>query len=144
MMKQTNFINFTVTGKLGIEDIDNQHYDLASLINRLYDNYINKDLESINQIFPKLIQHIQLHFEYEEKIMIENKFDGFYSHKMEHRRFNNNLKMIVGDFLESQKLFDVGVLESIRRWYYNHIEIKDRKLVEYIKSRENLNEKGAS
>lgn len=139
-----NFINFTSAEILGIDSIDQQHFELASLINQLNNSFINQDFGSIKKYFHDLLLHIKLHFEHEEKLMIEEKFDGFYSHKMEHQRFYNNLKMLERESIESDKLFDIEVLESIRRWYFNHIEIKDRKLAEHIKSIDDINEKGVS
>lgn len=141
-MGQINFINLTSAETLEIDSIDKQHFELASLINKVNNSFINNDCESIKRNFHDLLLHMKLHFEHEEKLMIENKFDGFYSHKMEHQRFYSNLKMLEGESTESDKLFDIEILESIRRWYFNHIEIKDRKLAEYIKSIDDTNEKG--
>jgi hemerythrin len=137
-----DFINFTNDKRLGIQTIDNQHFELASLINQLYNNFENVDHESIKKAFSLLLHHIKLHFEHEEKLMIEHKFDGFYSHKMEHQQFYQNIKNVEHEFMKDQRIFDSTVLESLKRWFFNHIELKDRKLAEHIKCREDLYEKG--
>jgi hemerythrin len=139
-----DFINFTIDERLGIQTIDNQHFELASLINQLYNYFESDDYEAIKKTFPSLLQQIKLHFEHEEKLMIEHKFGGFYSHKMEHQQFYQNIKNVEHEFIKDQKIFDSTILESLRRWFFNHIELKDRKLAEHIKSREDLYEKGAN
>lgn len=129
-----NFIDLTKKESVSVSLLDEQHKLLAEIVNILHDSLLKKDVDSIKINLNKLIEHIEIHFESEEKLMKEKKSDGYFSHKLEHDRFYNQLVQTVDEFNRSSVGINEERLESIKKWFFNHIEIKDKKCGAFLNS----------
>jgi hemerythrin len=67
--------------------------------------------------------------------MKENNFPGYYSHKLEHDRFYKQISDTAGSFINNEELLGMDELSGIRRWFFNHIEIKDRICGQFLKDK---------
>jgi len=133
-----NFIELQEEYKTCILSIDREHEIMAGLVNSIYDA-MDKNVKSV--LLPKLnilLGSVEGHFANEEKLMTKNKFPGYYSHKLEHDRFYNQISTKVREYERDDTPIGIDDLKGIRHWFFNHIEIKDKKLCAF------LTEKGIS
>lgn len=127
-----SFINFTQEDKVNLPSIDDQHKSMAEIINSIYDGVIAADKKTILNHLNKFLEIIKTHFEDEERLMKNNHFPGYISHKLEHDRFYRQILLTTDQF--SKGLENVGIeqLKGIKRWFFNHIEINDKKLGKFL------------
>jgi hemerythrin len=122
-----SFIDWSEEENVKIEIIDEQHKNIVSLINELYEilgssrNFLEKNL------LERLLKNLRVHFDTEEKLMKESKFPNFISHKMEHDRFFNKIQNFYAQYENGDEKLNLELLNSIKRWLFNHLEINDRK-----------------
>lgn len=122
-----SFITFTEKDKVNIKLMDKQHKTMISIVNKIYKDLKAHKIEDILISFEKLIKLLKEHFEYEERLMKETEFEGYYSHKLEHDRM---LKKTIDSFqsLKKDKTFlKEEHLVGIKNWFFNHLELSDKK-----------------
>jgi hemerythrin-like metal-binding protein len=66
--------------KIGFKVIDDQHADIVNCINELYIMRFNGEL-AIRPIITKLKKHINVHFNFEESLMLHCNYPGYDQHK---------------------------------------------------------------
>lgn len=119
------------TYQLGYEDIDKQHNSFISNLINYLERYNSQKFDDIkNQIFDEL----RSHFRFEEELMKNSNYLGFYSHKMEHERFLNKFYLNFNKENYSTIEDVAKYFYSILHWFENHLEINDRKLVSHLTS----------
>lgn len=117
-----------------VEAIDKQHENIAETINDIHDSYINQNSKAVQDLLAKLLEELEIHFETEEKLMKENRFQGYFSHKLEHDRFYNKILQTAEKIKLGTENLDEEKLNGIKKWFFNHIEINDKKCGEFLNS----------
>ncbi len=127
-----SYLEFKEEEKVGIQSIDQEHKNISDIINSIHDDVlaVNKTL-TLNH-FHSFLEILEVHFKNEEKLMKETNFLGYISHKLEHDRFYNQIKKIIDDIEKGTSLFGLEQLKGIRRWFFNHIELNDRKCAQHL------------
>lgn len=133
-------INWTNNYNCNIEAIDSQHkrfLELASNIqniaveckkNDCYDDLFNTIIELKNN----LIYHIR----YEEKLMLENSYDGYFIHKVEHTNFRNKLSLIdTENMKKNQCELILSVIEYAVNWKIQHILMHDMEYKDFMNNK---------
>ena len=126
------FMEFGKDHYVDVEIIDEQHKVIVDQINSIYKSILIIDKEAVLIKLKLLLEKLEIHFETEERLMKETRFLSYYSHKLEHDRFYNQI-------LKKTEQYDKGVeqigteqLKGIRNWFFNHIELNDRKFGKYL------------
>lgn len=120
---------------VGIEEIDNQHKELLSLIAKLFEgSRFKKDLEEIKSYTNNLIEYASCHFDYEGIIMKEYNYAEIKGHTLEHTEIINKLK----EYYNGLSLYDADDYASelmilLKNWFVNHLTLTDKKLYEFLK-----------
>ena len=117
---------------VGIQSIDQEHKKFSDLLNLIHHDILEADKPSIMKHFHELLKDTETHFIDEEKLMKETNFLGYISHKLEHDRFYSQNKKLLDDYIEGKSVIGLEQLKGVRRWFYNHIEINDRKCAQYL------------
>jgi hemerythrin len=117
------FVTFSENEKIHIAKIDKQHDALAKLINSVYASFISNKRRMLETSLKALLDLLRIHFDAEEKLMLQTKYIGYYSHKLEHDRFFNK----INDFICGKLPLTSTEVDNIKKWFYNHIEISDKK-----------------
>jgi len=127
-----DFIDFNLEARVGIRSIDDQHDQIADVINNIYEGILaaNKGLILMNM--RKLTELLEIHFETEERLMKETHFDGYFSHKLEHDRFYQQILTSTDRFSKDMEIIGIKQLKGIKRWFFNHIELNDRRCGKYL------------
>lgn len=128
-----SFINWTKEELTNIKIIDKQHKETTNLINEIYDSSAKKNKKTQLDFIKKLVEHLREHFETEERFMKEYSDVGFISHTLEHKRLLNKIILTERKLREDSIVLDEEFFQSMRKWFYNHLDFKDRKLGEHLR-----------
>ncbi len=126
------YLKFTKNEKINFKLIDNQHKDFINLINKLYNSSIHKNYNDANNLLNQIVNFLNYHFSTEEKLMIETKYEGYYSHKLEHDRYLKKLKEMQKNYFKGNIIPDLDFFEGIKNWFANHLEMNDKKMGNYF------------
>ena len=122
---------------VNIKPIDEQHQQMAKTVNELYSLLGSRKNEALKFLLKKLLDETRHHFSTEEEMMKFGKFESYISHKLEHDRFENEIKSFYRKYLKGEIDINLEFLNRIKKWLFNHIKINDRKLGNHINSLEN-------
>ena len=122
--------NFSVSH----EGIDNQHKELIAIMEELVFIISTEDYNYINivEIIGKLENYIKVHFDYEEKLMLQYS----YPYLEEHTRLHNELRYRIQTTnvfdLEKPNDFYTETLTYLVGWLSNHIMKVDKRLGKFL------------
>ncbi|MBA4406644.1 hypothetical protein C0389_05160 [bacterium] len=127
-----SFIDFRAEYKVYIRSMDYDHELVAKIVNSLHDSVVKADRALMRIEMNKLLEVLEGHFENEEMMMKENRFPSYFSHKLEHDRFYRQMLKTIERFDKDKESFGMNELHGLRRWFFNHIEINDRKCGQFL------------
>ncbi|MHB9039440.1 MAG: bacteriohemerythrin [Melioribacteraceae bacterium] len=127
-----SFIDFSAEYKVYVRSIDYEHKVIAELLNSIHEATLKADKEITLSGLDELLKVLKSHFENEELLMKENLFPGYFSHKLEHDRFYKQISATIEKFEKEETAFSPIELQGIRRWFFNHIDINDRKCGQFL------------
>jgi len=121
----------------GHEVIDQQHVSIARAAVKLYEDLRSKvDQSVILASLNEALRLTEINFKYEEELMDKFNFVMKMQHQNQHDKYLNQLKEKI-KLIEQEKLKDVEDFSTIiKNWVFNHIIGMDRKLVVFIKAKE--------
>lgn len=114
--------------KVHYTEIDNQHAKMVQLVNELHSLLGSKKKETIKYIMKQLVEEAKIHFQTEEKLMTQNNYLDFISHKLEHDRYYNKLANFYSELQNEKESMNLEILNSFKTWFVNHLKINDKKL----------------
>lgn len=126
------FIDWSESENVNVKTIDYQHKKLANLVNQLHQTLSESKKENSLMILKELTTHLKEHFDTEEKFMKEHKFVNYISHKLEHDRFLNKILEFETEIVSGNINVNLEILSLIKKWFFNHLELNDRKLGKYL------------
>lgn len=137
------FIAFNDNLLTGNSTIDAQHKELieriAAFINACENG--NGKIKAI-KMMDYLAEYTEFHFSEEEKLQQEVGYPGYDEHKAKHEELKKTVETL-HEFLEESEWptadFVDKVKEEVVNWFFKHIEMFDRSIVEYINSADNPN-----
>ncbi len=93
----------------------------------------NDDPEGVKEVLREMTNYALTHFKTEETYMIEFNYPQYQDHKDEHHDFAMKTiayldKVIKGDYQIAN-----DILEDLKSWLVNHIQVTDRKYIDYFK-----------
>lgn len=114
-----------------VHEMDDQHKRLFDLINQLHEAmHSGKGNAALAEILKGLKDYTITHFGAEEKYMEKIHYSGISEQKKQHLIFIKKIEEYVND-LESRKLgLSIEVLNFLRDWLINHIQLMDQKYSE--------------
>lgn len=115
---------------LGVPEIDAQHQELVSIINRL-NNAVkhNAPAEAVTHQFDELISYTRFHFESEERLMDQYGYHEDDAHRQIHQRLLGQANYLRGKFIQGGELL---VLQLIKDWLLAHVMDMDKPLAAYL------------
>jgi len=133
------FIKWSKEVELNVPIIDKQHKNMVKLTNQLYKELEANKKAQIKKILKLIVDDTKHHFETEERLIEEYKMENFISHKLEHQRFLNKINGVYQNIKVGKSELTIDDLNSIKVWFFNHIDFKDSKLAEHILSQKKKN-----
>lgn len=130
---------FVITPGLmtGIPEIDEQHIQIAELLNNLQASSTVWDPDDDNSEMIKFFHdYIEQHFQLEERFMSEYDYPFIQAHVASHQNFVSDFKIMKQRYYKN--IFDDYIGEQIKfqlsRWLIDHIRNDDRALADYLKT----------
>ena len=119
---------------IGISIIDEEHKELIRIMNAaIVAKQHNSNIEDISKLLKELTVYALNHFSTEESYMVEFNYPEFQYHKEEHHDFSNKVIEYCIRVIEVDCHVANEILEYLKQWLINHIQITDKKYVECFK-----------
>ncbi len=122
----------------GVEEIDNQHKVLVSLINELSGLVSDKfDRGGAEDVFNQLKSYTEFHFATEESLMAQYHYveRDLHAHLLQHRQFEEEIASVQHDFSQIS-IEDCNVILSyLTNWLIKHICKVDKRFSAFILSK---------
>jgi hemerythrin len=120
---------------LGVKVIDDQHKQLFTLTNELYEKCRlgeNAVYDQFIKTLHSMVDYVIHHFTAEEKIMEQVRYPGIEEQREQHSNFTRKI-------IEESKNYENGIygvtqdlVHFLRDWIISHIAVYDRALADYI------------
>ena len=131
------YFQWTEELSVNIEEIDNQHQQLVSLMNNLsVAIHMGKGDNVLGEILTKLSEYATIHFATEERLMKIHGYPDLANHKKEHHALKNHVLELNSRLNAGQLLPAVTVSNFLKDWIVNHFQQTDKKYGPF------LNDKG--
>lgn len=121
-MELLETVSWELKYETGILVIDRQHQQLFNLYNSFAELHNTGEQADESTIIQTLLNYIQQHFSYEEKIMKTFEYEDIVAHIDEHQRFRRKIEELktVHENGGLHKLYAELAL-FLRSWLLNHI-----------------------
>ena len=118
---------------VGLQEIDEQHKVLVSLINRLFNEAVLKspDRDIVSNILNELVQYTIIHFSVEESLFRIFDYPDGEVHQDHHEKLKQEVMKIQKKFLEGQ-VIDLELMRFLRQWLKQHIMVEDKKYTPFF------------
>ena len=131
-------MEWTAAYSVGVEDIDDQHRRLISIINRLLATGAGtSSSDEILAVLSDLVDYTDYHFRTEDNYMMENEYPLFLTHRKEHLAYLKKM----GDFVAALERKEDDLLDDILAyltdWWETHITKSDMRYARYIQKQSN-------
>lgn len=118
---------------IGIAQIDTHHQHLFFLVNRTYDDFINKvPRENLSILFDELIDYATYHFSMEEHWMRESSYPSLSLHQREHALFAQRVTEMQTSFHSGDQHLTLEALSFLHNWLTTHILQSDGEYGRFI------------
>jgi hemerythrin len=110
----------------GIAEVDHEHQELVTLINRLADDVAaGADKERIQSFLGEVFARIAAHFALEESVMRKHGYDEYEAHKAEHEALLDEIRDIMD---EAEADYSEALSATVADWFVGHFKTKDSRL----------------
>jgi hemerythrin len=121
---------------VGIVQIDNQHKQLISLINKLHTAMLAGNGSSVLAgILDELVRYTDSHFAYEESLLRQRNYSGLAAHSQEHRLLTGQVQQTRDEFRSGKLAVSVSLMLFLKDWLSNHILDRDLAYARELKTR---------
>ena len=118
--------------RLGVPEMDGAHSFQITLLRALKDALAGPDRKQALELMDQLDDYTNMHFLFEETLMIQCAYPGHQAHRQEHNRLIEelrSLRSVITSRGEGERLTEA---DSIEQWLLNHIQTFDRALAVYV------------
>ena len=136
MAQKSELVTWSQTFSVGVKLIDDQHKGLMELVNDMFNHVTGNDEEErayFTSIIQKAVQYVKVHFDTEEKIMIQTNFPGYLEHKKAHDSFVLTVVEQIKNFEAGKRLTLSDFIKFLKEWILTHIAIMDKQYFRYLK-----------
>lgn len=118
----------------GREDIDEQHQQLFSLLDKLYDAVCAGEGASVvESVVIELVAYTRTHFYQEESLMREYNYPCIEEHQREHQWLLQKVDDKMAALRRGDKVMSIELLEFMNEWLGNHIIKSDTQLTRHLR-----------
>jgi len=118
---------------VNVNEIDQQHKKLISLLNELHDSMkAGLGQKMLEKTLTELTTYTQTHFQTEEKYMQKFNYPEFEQHKKEHDKFVEKVKKSYEDIKSNRISLTITILKFLSDWITNHIQGTDKKYSQFF------------
>lgn len=128
-----DFIEWSDTLSVGVDEIDEQHKGLAAMVNEMsvaIEGGWGK--EARDQILVRLIEYTRVHFATEESLMSISSYAGLKAHKKQHENLIEIVKSYIKKYNEDPNASSYDLLFFLKKWLVDHIMKDDKAMGDYL------------
>jgi hemerythrin len=120
-----------------IPDIDNQHIEMANLLNQIGDELQKskgqqqKQNGNLVSMLSELFELTLEHFNAEEEHMRTISYPQYASHRKEHVMLKAEMAQLIREIQQGQSRLDIGTLRALKHWYVAHLVGSDKDYADY-------------
>ncbi|WP_051249704.1 bacteriohemerythrin [Maridesulfovibrio zosterae] len=120
---------------LGVKEIDDQHKELISIINKVLKAFKDGENEkSIDLLLKQLREYTIHHFSSEEKYMEKIDYPDFNEHRQLHRQLKERVKSLQSARFHKEDIEIDQIKALLSKWLIHHILREDYKIAQYAKN----------
>jgi hemerythrin len=121
---------------VGIREIDEQHKELVSLLNELYEAmHAGKGREALGRILTGLMGYTRRHFATEERLMQAHHYPDYPRHKEKHEKMAAKVQALREEYETRQISSPVQISNFLKNWLIKHIQGTDKAFGDYLAER---------
>jgi hemerythrin len=129
------YFSWTPECDIGIQRFDQEHRQLAGLINQLHTlMVVKRDRAAADQLADQLLKMTRTHFASEEDLLAETEYEELESHRQQHSDLINELRDLHRQF-KAGTLSALAMPNFLKKWLMEHIQNSDRRYVPHLKSK---------
>ncbi|WP_428243981.1 bacteriohemerythrin [Gynuella sp.] len=136
MSRPSTLIEWSDELAVGIQEIDDQHRLLVSILNRLHTAmYEHQGKEVAENILGELIDYTKIHFAVEESLMRILGYPEADEHKQHHEVLINEVKALQEKLHNGNRSISFELLHFLRMWLTKHIMNEDQLYAPFFLSK---------
>ncbi len=134
-MNQPKRLQWEDSYSVKVEEIDNQHKKIITLINQLYDAMLANEMETtVHDILAEMQTYADTHFSTEEKYFDEFNYEDTEAHTKTHEAYREKVLTFMHILEETpadgMTAFMLSLLSFLEDWWIGHILHSDQEYVE--------------
>jgi len=123
--------------RINVARIDDQHRQMLSIALDLHVAVAEqRGKHALLRILDRLTEYTQMHFFFEEDLMVEHSYPGLKSHQEEHAALLQRLEVFRQSVENGQLLLLLPINNIADDWVLAHVDGADRKLGEFLNERQ--------
>ena len=120
---------------VGIQEVDEQHQVLVSLLNQLHIAIIEHHGKATSrEILDRLAEYTRTHFLLEESLMRLTHYPGFDIHKQQHEELIKQVQDLQHKLDEEKVAITFELLHFLKNWLAQHINESDKRFGAHFKT----------
>jgi hemerythrin len=117
----------------GVADIDEQHKELVTILNRLKTSIANRtSRQACGRILDELVEYTQMHFRFEEGLMEASGYALLDSHKKLHEELLAQVISYRQKLAAADGSISFELLHFLQMWLIKHISESDKRFGQYF------------
>lgn len=128
-----DFIEWSDSLSVGVDEIDEQHKELAHMVNEL--NVAIEGgwgREARDHIIVRLVEYTRVHFATEESLMSISNYPNLKAHKKQHEHLIDIVKTYITKYQEDPTASNYDLLFFLKKWLVEHIMKDDKVMGEHL------------
>ncbi len=118
---------------VGIQEIDEQHKVLVSLINELHDAIHERHGKEVSsEILQRLADYTKIHFAVEESLFRIFDYPGYEEHKKQHDELIREIVDLQAKINSGKTNISFQLLHFLKMWLTQHILDSDKEYVPHL------------
>jgi hemerythrin len=129
---EREFISWSDDLSVGIQELDEQHKVLITLINRIFNEaFIMHNDSVVSDVLTELVQYTIIHFSVEESLFRIFNYPAYEDHKAQHAELTSQV-MAMRDRVQQGEEVNADLLSFLRGWLKKHIVQEDKKYTSFF------------
>ncbi len=118
--------------------IDSIHQEEVVMLEALIALIKAEDIEAITVLYTQFVEHMQVHFSYEESLMKERGYPMYTIHQAEHYKVLNEARYNLMLWESSPDLWELREYlgEDFVLWIHQHIDAMDVPMIDFFEKGE--------
>lgn len=128
MAMDNALFNWSDAYKVGVQEVDEQHQVLVSLLNQLHEAVRGQtEATATRVLLDRLIEYTRTHFLLEESLMRLTHYPAFEKHKQQHEDLIRQVADLQWRLDRGNAAIGIELLVFLRDWLIQHISETDRR-----------------